>query len=75
SQVLLLEKRLKSENVVCELTYVPREVMLDVCNMGIRFKNSEMEKAMAVINRSGLPGISIFIETPGPDGSTYEKLQ
>jgi hypothetical protein len=74
SQAFLMEQRLKNEGIACELTYMPREIMRDLCNMGVRFGDSQYEKAVQVIRRSGLPGCRIYKETVYPKGSKYTEV-
>lgn len=71
SHALLLERRMTCEGVVCELAYTPRELMRGVCNMAVRFTQSEYFKAVPVIHRAGLPGCRLFREELQPDGADY----
>lgn len=49
THAFLLEHRMKSEGMkTCEITYMPREIMIDLCNIGVRFKENELPKAKQV---------------------------
>ncbi len=74
SHVFLLERRLKNEGIPCELTYMPREVMIDLCNMGIRLEEYILPQALAVIRRSGLPGCKVYQEIVSPEGYAYYQV-
>ncbi|MDF2524751.1 MAG: hypothetical protein K0R31_2392 [Clostridiales bacterium] len=71
SQAFLLERRLKAQGINCELSYMPREIMIDLCNMGVKFEESEYGKAIDLIRRAGLPGCKIYREIKGPRSSQY----
>lgn len=71
SQAFILERRLKQEDVKCELTYMPREIMKDLCNMGVKFEESELRRASDIIRRSGLPGCQVYRETVEPNRCFY----
>lgn len=71
SQAFLMERRLKIEGIACELTYMPRELMTDLCSMGVRFDESEYAKAINGIRRSGLPGCKLYKEFMSSRGSRY----
>lgn len=74
SHAFLLERRLKAEGVICDLSYMPRELMTDLCNLGVKFREGEFYKAIEVIYRSGLPGIRMYREIVEPDGFIYEVI-
>ena len=74
SHAFLLENRFKIENIKCELTYIPREIMVDLCNMGVKFEESELERAVSVIRRSGLPGCRVYRQIIYPYGYQYDQI-
>lgn len=74
SQAFLLERRLKMEGVKCELSYLPREIMMDLCNMGVKFPESEYHKAIEVIRRAALPGCKLYKEIVLPEGYKYIQV-
>ena len=41
SHVFLLEQRMIDEGIVCDITYMPRNIMIDLCNMGLKFHETE----------------------------------
>lgn len=75
SHAFLLERRLKNEGVICELAFMPREIMFDLCNMGVMFRECELHKALPVLRRSGLPGCRLFREVLDSEGSIYQEMQ
>jgi hypothetical protein len=74
SHAFYLEQRMKMNNIQCELTYMPREIMIDVCNMGVRFPEAELQRAIAFIGSIGLPGCKIFRQNVSSQGYTYEQI-
>ncbi len=74
SQAFILERRMKSAGVPCELTFMPRELMKDLCNLGVRFNDRELPRAKEVIRSAGLPGCRLYIEIPEPYSSSYEEI-
>lgn len=74
SSSFLLERRFSMEGINCEITYIPRELTSDLCNMGLRFYESEFSKAINVIQRSGLPGCKVFMEILDQYGSRYQEV-
>ncbi|MCX7842423.1 MAG: DUF3343 domain-containing protein [Clostridia bacterium] len=71
SHAFLLERRLKSQGIKCDLAYMPREIMTDVCNMGVRFHERELNQAADVIRHSGIPGCKLYKEVIKPEGYMY----
>jgi hypothetical protein len=63
SHAFLLERRLQSAGFKCEIAFIPREIMYDLCNMGVRMEEQEALRAMSLILNSGLPGCRIYKET------------
>lgn len=74
SHAFILVNRFKIEGVPCELTYMPREIMKDLCNMGVRFTERDFARAINVIRRSGLPGCRVYQEIFTPNDSTYLEI-
>ncbi len=74
SHAFLLERRLKDEGIECELTYMPRELIIDLCNMGVRFEENEFHRAMNVIRYCGLPGCKVYKELMYPSQSAYQQI-
>lgn len=74
SQAFLLERRLKGEGIPCEIAYMPREVMTDLCNMGVKFSEIDKERALYVIRRAGIPGCRVYREIMLPHKSIYEQV-
>jgi len=59
THAFLLEHRMKSEGMkTCEITYMPREIMIDLCNIGVRFKENELPKAIELLRRFNLQGLN-----------------
>lgn len=75
SHAFLLERRMKNEGIECELTFIPREVMSDLCNMGVRFGESSLPAAINLLRRCGLPGCRLYKDIVRPDGCTYYEMQ
>jgi hypothetical protein len=74
THALILERRFSLEGIPCELTYMPREIMSDLCNLGIKFSQNDYPRAMKVITNSGLPGCIVYRELMSPYESNYEKV-
>lgn len=74
SHAFILGNRFRIEGVPCELTYMPREIMKDLCNMGVRFAECDFARAMNVIRRSGLPSCKVYQEIIKPNGSSYLEI-
>lgn len=74
SHAFLLERRMKNEGIACEITYMPRDIMIDLCNMGVKFEEAELEKALGVLRRSGLPGCRLYVEYVQPDKFEYLEV-
>lgn len=75
SHAILLENRLKNEGIKCELTYMPRDISTDLCNLGVKFSEQELPRAAVVIRSSGLSGCRLFRETIYPYGSEYTEIE
>lgn len=75
SQAFLLERRLKDQGVICELSYMPREIMIDLCNLGVKFPESEFGRAINIIRRAGLPGSKVYKEVVNSSNSEYFKVE
>lgn len=74
SHAFLLERRMKNEGIACEITYMPREIMTDLCNMGVRFKDSVLTEAINLLRYSGLPGLKLYREVTRPEGHYYYEV-
>lgn len=75
SQAFLLERRLKAEGVPCELSYMPREIMTDLCNMGVRFDERDFRRAANSITRSGIPGCRLYKEVMEAERNYYVEVE
>jgi len=75
THAFLLERRMKSDGILCELTYMPREIMYDLCNMGVRFEENVLTKALNELRRCGLPGCRLFKEVILPNQNQYFEVQ
>lgn len=74
SHAFILDQRMKSEGLHCELTYMPREIMKDLCNLGVRFDKRELPKALNIIRIAGLPGCRLYSEIVEPHQCKYEEI-
>ncbi len=74
SHAFLLESRFRQEGVHCELTVMPRDIMPDMCNLGIRFAGADLAAALDVIGRCCLPGCRVFRESRYGGGIYYEEV-
>ncbi|MCX8130416.1 MAG: DUF3343 domain-containing protein [Clostridia bacterium] len=74
AHAFLLERRMKSEGVECELAFMPRPILRDLCNLGVKFKDSDFQSAVRIIRQSGLPGIKVYKETIYPNNSQYTEI-
>lgn len=73
SHAFLLERRLKDEGVMCEIAFMPRQIMTSLCNMGVRFDESQYFSAIPVLRRCGLPGCKLYKETIFPTHAVYSE--
>lgn len=74
SQTFLVERRIKNEGLYCEITYMPREIMTELCNMGVRFDEAILSNVLDVLGRAGIPGIRLFREIRYATYSQYEVI-
>lgn len=74
THALILGNKFALEGVPCELTYMPREIMKDLCNLGIRFTENNYPQAINVIRRSGLPGCKVYREYVSEAGNSYQEI-
>lgn len=75
SHALLLEQRLKQQKIKCELAFMPRPIMNDLCSMGVKLREAVFNTALPVIRGCGLPGLRIYRETVNPKGSQYDEIK
>lgn len=74
THAFLLESRFRQEGILCELTNMPRDIMSDMCNLGVRFSEADLDAAMDVIRKCRLPGCKVFRSGWGKSGSIYEEV-
>lgn len=74
SHAFLLERRMKDEGVACEIASIPRQLMEDLCNIGVKFSEMALPMAIGVIKRSGLPGSKVYKEVVYPDYCQYFEV-
>ena len=74
SHAFILDQRMKNEGFGCELTYMPREIMKDLCNLGVRFDERELPKALNILRITGLPGCRLYREIVEPHQCIYEEI-
>lgn len=75
SHALLLERRLKQQGIKCELAFMPRPIMKDLCNMGIKLPEGYFDYAVPVIKCSGLPGFRVYKEILTSTGGNYIEVK
>lgn len=75
TQAFLLERRMKLEGILCEITYMPREIMTDLCNLGVKFEEHELVRAVEMIRNSCIPGCRLFKEVPYPEYFEYQEVK
>lgn len=73
SQAFLLERRLKGEGIECELAFMPREIMRDLCNLGVKLTENEYKRAITIIRRAGIPGCKVYKELVYPNLYKYSE--
>lgn len=74
SHVLLLENRMKMNGIIYELTYLPRDIMSDMCTMGIKYPAYETERVNALFWGMRLSGYRFYREVAGEQGKSYEVI-
>ncbi|MCR4436856.1 MAG: DUF3343 domain-containing protein [Clostridiales bacterium] len=74
THAFLLERRMKANGITCELAYLPRPIMTDMCSMGVKFPESELQRALQAIRRSGLPNCRIYKEIVHSGESFYTEV-
>ncbi|MCX7922730.1 MAG: DUF3343 domain-containing protein [Clostridia bacterium] len=75
SSAFLLEHRMRSEGIKCELTYMPREIMTDLCTLGVKFEEYEYPRAVNAIKKSGIPDCRLYREIVYPDYCQYVAVE
>jgi hypothetical protein len=65
---------MKMEGVDCELAFMPREIMRDLCNLGVKFEEDNFYSAIQVIRHAGLPACKVYRETVHPNHSEYLEI-
>jgi len=53
---------------------MPREIMIDLCNIGVRFKENELPKAIELLRRFNLQGLKLYKEVVRPDRYYYHEI-
>lgn len=74
AQAILLERRMSGEGVTCELTYMPREIMKDLCNLAVRFNENMLHGAINTLRSSGIPGMKLYREVENFGRLIYEEV-
>lgn len=74
SHAILLERRLKNKDILCEISYIPRTLSSDICNIALKLPESELRIAGEVLKRSGLPGYKVYREIEDAFRFTYEPV-
>jgi hypothetical protein len=54
---------------------MPREIMKDLCNMGVKFSEDVYSRAVNVITSSGLPGVRLYKEITTANTVRYIEVQ
>ena len=72
---MILGNKFALDNVPFELTYMPREIMKDFCNLGVRFAESSFPQAINVIRKSGLPSCKVYREYVSEAGNSYQEIK
>ena len=75
SHAFLLERRMKSEGIECEISFVLRAVMNAIWNMGVKFGESVLDRAINLLRYCGLPGVRLYREIVTPSGYIYSEVQ
>lgn len=71
----MVERRLKLDGLYCEITYMPREIMTELCNMGVRFDELILANVIDALRRSGIPSLKLIREINYASYSQYEEIQ
>lgn len=75
SHAFMLDNRLRTQQIGSELAYIPRELINDMCSMGVRFKEADLSAAVEAIKNLGLPGVRVYKEVMQPGGCQYIEVQ
>lgn len=75
SHAFLIERRMKSQGILCEIAYIPRDISFSPCNMGVKFQESQCLMAVDLLRHSGLPGCMLYKEVVGSRESLYYKIE
>ena len=54
---------------------MPREIMTELCNMGVRFDESILINVLDVLRRSGIPSLKVFRELKYATYCQYEVIE
>lgn len=74
SHAFILERRFKEANIICDLTYLPRQIMNGPCNLGVRFTEMHLPEVTSILRNSGLPGCRVFAENITQNGCSYYEI-
>ena len=53
---------------------MPREIMKDLCNLGVRFDERLLPKAVNIIKCAGMPGSRLYKEIVEPHRCSYIEI-
>lgn len=74
SHAFLLERRMKQMGIKCSLVFLPREIMKDLCSMGVSFYEDESRKAIEAVKNSGLPDFKVYKAITLQDSTKYMEI-
>ncbi len=71
----MLEQRLRAEGAACEISYTPREISSDICNMGLKVPEHELQHVLRIAQSSGFTDIMVYEETVLCDRMQYTRYK
>lgn len=74
SHAFILERTMKDKGIKCEITYMPRELMTELCNLGVKFQHEHLEESTDLLRRLALPGCKVYKEVITPDRIYYYDI-
>lgn len=74
THAFITENRLRNSGVVCEITYLPGRLMMDLCNVGVRVPQGYFQQTVNILKASGINDYRLFREVQGPNGTGYVQI-
>jgi len=74
THAFLIERSLKQNSIPCEMTYLPRDIIPEPCNLGVRFDEYYTEYVKAILRQSKIPKMRMYKEVVNYNCSTFLQI-